>query len=443
MTNSIETARKWIKNADAILVTASNGFSISEGLNLFANDQKLTDVVGQELMGKYHFQNLLAALSFDYPNAMDRWKAYARITEYYANSYKPGKLMDSLKKIIDDKPYFIWTSNVDHHFKLAGFDNTLEIEGNWLEGVCSAHPDEHGTTDLKEILHQIYIKDQDGTLTEDDLPTCDQCGAPLTLNLAGEQFQIDQAKVDKFAKFVQTYQSQKLLVLELGIGPQNQMIKAPSMQLVAGNKASHYLTINKGQLYIPNTIADRAIGFSSAIDNAFQELITGDDLGIKTTGPAKPQPELTPEQREEQEKAIQPYYPSYMIDRGVRPGELTMYMTVDPKHLSHLHMVQHGQSWMYSLGDAAIAHCFTQNGQYYKVTLGLDKTKGQVHGFYVDPGTFVAFEDANDSGAGFSQISGSIPSSSDGRIMIPKRSELLKIFPRQADLINRLSAEEE
>jgi predicted cupin superfamily sugar epimerase len=120
-----------------------------------------------------------------------------------------------------------------------------------------------------------------------------------------------------------------------------------------------------------------------------------------------------------------------------------MYLTIDPKHLSHLHMVQHGQSWMYSLGDATIAHCFTQDGQYHKVTLGLDKSKGQVHGFYVDAGTFVAFEDAGDSGAGFSQISGSIPSNSDGRIMIPRKSELLKIFPQQANLINRLSAKEE
>lgn len=27
------------------------------------------------------------------------------------------------------------------------------------------------------------------------------------------------------------------------------------------------------------------------------------------------------------------------------------------------------------MGDAAIVHCFTQNGQYYKVRLGLDKNK--------------------------------------------------------------------
>ncbi|WP_338935386.1 hypothetical protein [Lactobacillus helveticus] len=42
MTNkAAKIAKQWLDDADAILVTASNGLSISEGLNLFANDKKL------------------------------------------------------------------------------------------------------------------------------------------------------------------------------------------------------------------------------------------------------------------------------------------------------------------------------------------------------------------------------------------------------------------
>lgn len=36
-----QIAKKWVDESDAILVTASNGLSISEGLNLFADDAKL------------------------------------------------------------------------------------------------------------------------------------------------------------------------------------------------------------------------------------------------------------------------------------------------------------------------------------------------------------------------------------------------------------------
>ena len=62
MANSIKTAQKWLNDADAILITASNGFSISEGLNLFANDQKLVTVLG-DLVEKYHLQFVLVGPS--------------------------------------------------------------------------------------------------------------------------------------------------------------------------------------------------------------------------------------------------------------------------------------------------------------------------------------------------------------------------------------------
>ena len=47
MTNkAASTAKKLLDNADAILVTFRNGFPISEGLNLFANNKKLHEILG-------------------------------------------------------------------------------------------------------------------------------------------------------------------------------------------------------------------------------------------------------------------------------------------------------------------------------------------------------------------------------------------------------------
>lgn len=438
MPNSIQIAQHWLTDADAILVTASNGLSISEGLNLFAQDAKLHQVLG-DLADKYPLSNLLTALSYHYPDTLDQWRAYARITEYYSHNYHSSSLMTTLKHLLGNKPTYFWTSNIDHHFDLAGFQNTFEIEGNWLSGVCREHPQKHGTVDLSAQLHQIYLKDQAGTLTLADRPTCDQCGAPLVLNLAGEAFQADKTRAHGFTDFLQTYQNQKLLVLELGIGPQNQLIKAPSMQLVADAPHSHYLTINKGQLYIPDNIIDRAIGFSSTIDQAFHALTTGQAQGLQIEGPTQPHPQLTPQQQAKQEQAAQPFLPFYMVNQGIRPGELTMYLTIDAQHPAHFHFVERGQAWMYSMGDAVVAHCFTQEGKYYQVQLGLDKTKDQVHGFYVEAGTFIAFEHLTGDGAGFSQISGNIPPQDKGQLMVPKPDALIKLFPEQRALIERLA----
>lgn len=436
MTNAIKTAQQWIQDADAILVTASNGFSISEGLNLFAQDDKVKTVVG-DLAAQYHLPNLMTALSYKYPHQLDCWRVLARVAEYYQYNYHPGELMEQLRQVIGDKPYFIWTSNVDHHFAFAGFDHYLEIEGNWQTGVCSAHPKEHPQVNMWEILHHIYEKDQAGTLTNEDIPTCDECGAPLATNVPGQDFQINQQKVDQFASFIRQYQEKKLLVLELGIGPQNQLIKAPSMQLVAANPNSHYLTINKGQLNIPQSIGDRSIGFSSTIAAAFSALLSGNG-SVETQGPAKPAPQLTAEQKKQQDKLLQKFYPSYIANNGIRPNELVMYITVDHHHFSHLHAAAEGRSIMYSFGDPAIVHCFTQDGQYTMVKLGLDKKKGEVHGFYVDPGMFIAIEASQQGKTGFSQISLSLPANGSGQLFIPQKEQLLSAFPNQKQLIRHL-----
>lgn len=77
---------------------------------------------------------------------------------------------------------------------------------------------------LGRLLKLRYLK-----LTEAEIPKCDECGAPLALNMAGEDFQTNQKQVQAFQDFIQKYEDKKLVVLELGIGPRNQMIKAPSM----------------------------------------------------------------------------------------------------------------------------------------------------------------------------------------------------------------------
>ncbi len=62
------------------------------------------------------------------------------------------------------------------------------------------------------------------------------------------------------------------MVLELGIGPRNQLIKAPLMRLVAQEPNASYITINLGDLYIMDDIADRAFGLDGYLDKLLAKL---------------------------------------------------------------------------------------------------------------------------------------------------------------------------
>ncbi|MBU3216525.1 hypothetical protein LL033_17810 [Clostridium estertheticum] len=56
------------------------------------------------------------------------------------------------------------------------------------------------------------------------------------------------------------YHGKNLVVLELGIGWRNQMIKAPLMNLVKQEPNATYITVNKGEIYITEDIADKSFG---------------------------------------------------------------------------------------------------------------------------------------------------------------------------------------
>lgn len=61
------------------------------------------------------------------------------------------------------------------------------------------------------------------------------------------------------------------MILELGIGWRNQLIKAPLMQLTANEPQATYITINLGEVYIPDTIQDKSYG----LDGFLSDHLTG------------------------------------------------------------------------------------------------------------------------------------------------------------------------
>lgn len=133
--------------------------------------------------------------------------------------------MRNLQQIINDKPSFIITSNADTHFQINGFDPKaiFEVEGNF-----------------------------DG-LTEQSQPWKEQ--------------------QQRFAKFMNDYADKQVILLELGIGSHNQLIKAPTMQL-AQAKGWHFITMNMPrEINVPQELVHNAIALTGDIGENFQKLL--------------------------------------------------------------------------------------------------------------------------------------------------------------------------
>lgn len=267
-----EIAEK-IKDCDAILVGASNGLSITEGLNLFADDRAFEKLFG-DLKQKYGLQCILQGMGARWPSEEEKWGFWSRLVHHYCGGYAVTPVMRDLKAIIADKDYFIVTSNGECHFEMSGFaaENIYEVEGNWLTMQCAAscHDSVYSCFDQME---KMAAEERNGKVPPELMPRCPKCGGSMEIHTAGyPSFIPNAAARQRCQTFLTSWHGKNIVVLELGIGPRNQLIKAPLMQLVAQEPNATYVTINLGELYIPREILAKSFGLDGTIDKMLAQL---------------------------------------------------------------------------------------------------------------------------------------------------------------------------
>lgn len=223
MTAEINKARGLIADADALLIGASNGLSIAEGYNIFADNDMFRRDFG-EFRNRFGIRSVLDGLCFRYPTLSDRHAFLSKLVKDWVADYTPSEVMLSLKSIVGDKDYFIVTTNGDTHLEESGFrpDKVFELEGTFVQ-----------------YLEEKPIADKSADLNS----------------------------------FISKYCGRSLVVLELGIGSRNRMIKEPLMQLVAQNPTMSYITLNlPHEIYIPSQIAGRSVALAGDIADTLKLL---------------------------------------------------------------------------------------------------------------------------------------------------------------------------
>ena len=262
-----------IREADAILIGASNGLSITEGLHLFADNAAFEKLFG-DFKRKYGLGCLLQGMAAHWPSEEEKWAFWARLIYHYCGQYQPTPVMKDLKAIVGEKEYFVITSNGEGHFELCGFDPSkiYEMEGNWLTMQC-ARPCHDTRYPSLEVAQKLSAAEQGGRVPAELVPRCPKCGGPMDIHMgAGQRMIPDTAARARFQNFLKTYHGKKLVVLELGIGWRNQLIKAPMMRLVEREPCATYITVNLGEVFITDAIKDRSFGLDGPLSEVLSAL---------------------------------------------------------------------------------------------------------------------------------------------------------------------------
>lgn len=266
-----------IQKADAVLIGASNGLSISEGYNIFADDAWFQKHFG-DFRKKHGIRSLLQGMFLDFEGPQEQWAYFSRLAYLKRYQEQPSQMMKSMYALVEDKDYFVLTSNGEDHFSLAGFtpERVFEMEGKITEYRCASHCHEMVYNCPEDIIHMAEAENK-GKVPTEAIPKCPRCGGFMEPNLASDQSFFQTAhwrkKAQKYQDFLQKYHGSRLVILEFGVGWRNQMIKAPLMRLAASEPKASYITFNKGELFIPKEIAERSIGVDRDIAAALEGIL--------------------------------------------------------------------------------------------------------------------------------------------------------------------------
>ena len=265
-----------IKDADGILIGASNGLSIAEGYNIFANDERFQSYFS-DFQKKYGFRSLIQGSFSRFESENEMWGYYSRMAYYYMYHTQPSTPMQTLYALVKDKPYFVVTSNTDDHFAMAGFErqHIWELEGSMKDMQCANGCHEQIYSNREAVLtmrkHEHRME-----IPSEYLPKCPVCGGTMKIHVPVNQaFVRDadwQAQSARYMDFIEDFHNKKLLILEFGVGARNQMIKAPFMKLAYSEPNAFYITFNKGEIYIPTQIADKAMGVDGDLSQILPQI---------------------------------------------------------------------------------------------------------------------------------------------------------------------------
>ena len=272
----IQKLKTALDEADAVVIGAGAGLSTSAG---FPYDGERFQKYFADFEAKYGFHDMYAGGFYPYHTPEEHWAYWSRyiLINRYTDAPKP--VYEELFRLVRDKDYFVITTNVDHCFQKAGFDKKrlFYTQGDYGLFQCS-EPCCQETWDNEAVIRQMVAEQKDMKIPSALIPRCPHCGKPLTMNLrSDDRFVEDEgwhAAAGRYANFLRTREGQKILFFELGVGYNTPVIiKYPFWQMTAKNPRATYACINRGEVFCPDEIADRAICVDGDIGEAVEKIL--------------------------------------------------------------------------------------------------------------------------------------------------------------------------
>ena len=258
----IERLRQALDSADAVVIGAGAGLSVSAGMTY---DRERFEAHFKDFADRYRIRDMYSGGFYPFASQEEYWAWWSRHIMINRYERAPKPVYEKLLKLAEGKEYFVLTTNVDHQFQLAGFDKKrlFYTQGDYGLWQCS-EPCHRRTYDNEETVRRMFAEQRDRKVPPELVPRCPVCGRPMTMNLrVDDAFVQDEGWYQAQGRcrdFLRRYGGQRTVFLELGVGSNTPgIIKYPFWRMTAENPRSVYACVNDGEAVCPPDIQRQSI----------------------------------------------------------------------------------------------------------------------------------------------------------------------------------------
>lgn len=251
MKNDLNYAVELIQKADGLLITAGAGMSVDSGLPDFRSVGGFWNVYPPfQKMGLQFHQVATPNFYLEHPEEA-YWFFAHRLVQY--RNTEPHQGYQILKRWGEKMKYgyFVFTSNVDAHFKKAGYDEQriYEVHGTLERMQCFENCKNRSwlSTEFQPVV------DNENYRLLSEKPVCPDCGKMARQNVlmfndwfyCEQHYQFQELRLKQWLK-----QVENLVVIELGAGKAIPTVQAFS-ERTAKQKKAGFIRINPQDAGVP------------------------------------------------------------------------------------------------------------------------------------------------------------------------------------------------
>lgn len=264
-----------LETADAVVIGAGSGLSTSAG---FAYTGERFQKYFGDFIAKYGFRDMYSGGFYPFDSLEEHWAYWSRYI--FINRYMdaPKPVYSDLFQLVQEKDYFVLTTNVDHQFQKAGFDKhrLFYTQGDYGLWQCSK-PCHQKTYDNEAIVKKMLAEQKGMKIPTELVPHCPVCGAPMSMNLRADDTFVEDdgwhVAARRYEDFLRRHEGKHILFLELGVGGNTPVIiKYPFWRTTYQNPNAVYACVNLSEAYCPKEIQKRSICIDGDIGCCLREL---------------------------------------------------------------------------------------------------------------------------------------------------------------------------